>query len=221
MRLLSLTILLLLYAINGSTAREATAPSHKQSLILWYDQPAKIWEETLPLGNGRIGMMPDGGIAEERIILNDISMWSGSKDSTAWETDARNHLAEIQRLLIEGDNLKAQEMMYKHFSCGGRGSAFGRGKEAPYGAFQTLGYLQIRHLLNATTPPTHYRRQLDLSTATASTTFHIGGNRYDRHYFASHRGEDEDILVLHYTSDSKESISFDLSLQREENVSKK
>ena len=44
----------------------------------YFDQPAQIWEETLPLGNGRIGMMPDGGVERENVVLNEISLWSGS-----------------------------------------------------------------------------------------------------------------------------------------------
>lgn len=48
----------------------------------YFDQPAQIWEETLPLGNGRIGMMPDGGIERENVVLNEISLWSGSKQDT-------------------------------------------------------------------------------------------------------------------------------------------
>ena len=42
----------------------------------YFDQPAQIWEETLPLGNGRIGMMPDGGIERENVVLNEISLVS-------------------------------------------------------------------------------------------------------------------------------------------------
>lgn len=49
----------------------------QENLKLWYDQPAKVWEETLPLGNGRLGAMPDGGIAKEKIVLNEITLWSG------------------------------------------------------------------------------------------------------------------------------------------------
>ncbi|HMI66941.1 MAG TPA: glycoside hydrolase N-terminal domain-containing protein, partial [Cyclobacteriaceae bacterium] len=44
-------------------------------LRLWYDKPAQQWEETLPLGNGRLGMMPDGGIEKETIVLNEITLW--------------------------------------------------------------------------------------------------------------------------------------------------
>ena len=46
----------------------------QQPLRLWYDKPARVWEETLPLGNGRLGMMPDGGVTKENIVLNDITL---------------------------------------------------------------------------------------------------------------------------------------------------
>src|SRR5690554_3724924 len=91
----------------------------QQQLELRYDAPAEAWEETLPLGNGRIGMMPDGGIETERIVLNDITMWSGSEDPEAFSPEAINYLPEIQQLLLEGKNLEAQQMMYRHFRCGG------------------------------------------------------------------------------------------------------
>lgn len=53
---------------------QAGAQTIKADKTLWYDRPAAQWEETLPLGNGRLGMMPDGGISKEHIVLNEISM---------------------------------------------------------------------------------------------------------------------------------------------------
>ena len=50
----------------------------KEPLRLWYDKPAAQWEETLPLGNGRLGLTPDGGVTEEKIVLNDITLWTGA-----------------------------------------------------------------------------------------------------------------------------------------------
>src|SRR5690554_689833 len=117
----------------------------QQEMALRYHSPATAWEETLPLGNGRIGMMPDGGLDTERIVLNDITMWSGSEDPEALNPEAIDYLPEIQRLLLEGKNREAQELMYRHFRCGGQGSAFGNGKDAPYGAFQALGELTLAH----------------------------------------------------------------------------
>jgi alpha-L-fucosidase 2 len=105
--------------------------TERQTLTLNFSEPANRWEETLPLGNGRIGMMPDGGIEKEKIVINDITMWSGSEDPEAFNPDAIEYLPEIQNLLLEGKNLEAQELMYRHFRCGGQGSAFGNGKDAP------------------------------------------------------------------------------------------
>lgn len=75
-----------------------------------FDAPAKIWEETFPLGNGRLGLMPDGGVETENIVLNEISMWSGSKQDTD-NPQAYYSLAQIRRLLFEGRNDEAQELM--------------------------------------------------------------------------------------------------------------
>src|SRR5260221_11703391 len=81
-------------------------------LRLWYDKPAKTWEETLPLGNGRLGMMPDGGIDRENIVLNDITLWSGSpQDANNYE--AYKNLPEIRKLLLEGKNDDAQALVDK------------------------------------------------------------------------------------------------------------
>ena len=61
------------------TGEEPHPTPGRSDQTLWYDEPAVQWEETLPLGNGRLGMMPDGGIGKEHIVLNEISMWSGSE----------------------------------------------------------------------------------------------------------------------------------------------
>ena len=86
----------------------------------YFDQPAQIWEETLPLGNGRIGMMPDGGIERENVVLNEISLWSGSKQDTD-NPYAYYSLANIRRLLFEGRKDEAQDMFaslrHRTISC--------------------------------------------------------------------------------------------------------
>ena len=78
---------------------------------LYYTTPATIWEETLPLGNGRLGMMPDGGIDKEHIVLNEISLWSGM-EADYGNPEASRNLPVIQQFLFEGKNKEAQELMY-------------------------------------------------------------------------------------------------------------
>lgn len=185
----------------------------RQELALRYNTPADAWEETLPLGNGRIGMMPDGGIARERIVLNDITMWSGSEDPEAFSPNAIDYLPQIQALLLEGKNLEAQQMMYQHFRCGGLGSAFGNGKDAPYGAFQLVASLQIDHRLLNAEDVDDYERVLSLNDAVATTQFTAGGVTYTREYLASHA---HDVLLIRLTASEKGAISFDMGLERSE-----
>src|ERR1700728_2387007 len=71
----------------------------KKVKLLWYRQPAKIWErDALPIGNGRLGAMVFGGVEEEKIQFNEISLWSG-KPQNADNLDAQKHLSIINKLL--------------------------------------------------------------------------------------------------------------------------
>src|SRR5580700_7874576 len=74
---------------------------------IWFDAPAANFTESIPLGNGRLGAMMFGGADEERIILNENSVWSGSRQD-ADRPDAYKALPEIQRLLIDGKNSQAE-----------------------------------------------------------------------------------------------------------------
>lgn len=184
-----------------------------RELVLRYNFPADTWEKALPLGNGRIGMMPDGDIYNEHIVLNDITMWSGSEDPEAFNTNAINYLPEIRALLLEGKNREAQDLMYKEFRCGGKGSAYGNGKDAPYGCFQMLGNLYINYLYPQKDSVIDYEHKLSLNNAVISTKFIMGSTTFKREYFASHA---HDVLVIRLSADKKNSISFKAALSRPE-----
>ena len=64
---------LLLVTCNSVMGTIPAIPADVHNHQLYYTAPATIWEETLPLGNGRLGMMPDGGVDREHIVLNEIS----------------------------------------------------------------------------------------------------------------------------------------------------
>ena len=154
--------------------------------------PAQIWEECYPLGNGHLGMMPDGGVELETIVLNDITLWSGAP------SDDNNPLAleslpEIQRLLKEGKNDEAQNLMYETFVCGGEGSGHGQGAKVPFGCYQTLGNMTIEyHYPNADTV-TNYKRTLCLNDAIHKVSFEKGGQHYERESFVSRV---DDVAVI-------------------------
>lgn len=186
----------------------------KQDLKLWYTAPAQMWEEALPLGNGRLGAMPTGDVFNENITLNDITMWSGSFDDTR-NTEALKYLPQIRQYLLEGKNDEAQELMYRHFACGGQGSAFGNGADAPYGSYQLLGNLRLRSSFQDSSSEeySNYERGLSLNKAMAWTRFTKGNVNYKREYFVSHT---DDIIVIKLTADREEMLYFDVALDRPE-----
>lgn len=186
-----------------------------QSSTLWYDSPAREWESTLPLGNGRLGLTVGGDIRTEKIALNDISMWSGSPDTTAFSDSARQYLQPIREALLRGDNSTAQQLMYRHFQCGGEGTSFGSGANKPYGSYQVLGYLELEHRLPQSQPK-NYKRELLLDSALAHTFFDLDSTHYTRTYFASHG--DADVIAIRLSADRKQQISFSAKLSRPENA---
>jgi len=197
---------LLFYLVLVSPA----AALAQRPLHLWYTAPAKQWEETLPLGNGRLGMMPDGGINHEKIVLNDITLWSGSpQDANNYE--AYKSVQEIQQLLLEGRNDEAEALVNANFVCSGAGSGHGNGANVPFGCFQTLGELQIDY--HHPDETREYRRQLDLTSATAITQFESAGTRYHREYFTSFGS---DVGIIRLTADKRRALDFSVTLTREE-----
>ncbi|WP_276482707.1 glycoside hydrolase family 95 protein [Paraflavitalea pollutisoli] len=197
-----------LLAQQAAPAKSGTVPT--QPMRLWYNKPASQWEETLPLGNGRLGMMPDGGIARESIVLNDITLWSGApQDANNYE--AYKKLPQIQQLLLEGKNDQAQALIDRDFICTGKGS----GAE-PFGCFQTLGKLDITYHYATQEPLTEarpYIRSLLLNNASATTTFKLDGVQYQREYFTSFS---DDVGIVRITADKRKSINLSIGISREE-----
>ena len=86
------------------------------TLTLWYDKPAELWVEALPIGNGRLGAMIYGNPINEEIQLNEETVWGGSPHNNV-NPLAKDHLDEIRALIFEGENLKAQELCGKYISA--------------------------------------------------------------------------------------------------------
>jgi len=178
---------------------------------MWYEAPADVFTQSLPLGSGRLGAMVFGGIREERVILNEISVWSGAPDPGADRTDAYQALPEIRRLLLEGRNAEADQAVNQHFTCAGKGSGNGNGADAPYGCYQTLGDLRLDFALPDGAVPSRYRRTLDLRRARALVEYEYGGVVWSREALAS---APDEAIVLRLTASRPGRISFSASLSR-------
>jgi len=176
----------------------------------YFDEPASIWEESIPLGNGRIGMMPWGGIHTDKIVLNEISLWSGNKQD-ADNPDAYKHLGDIRRLLFEKKNKEAQTLMYKTFTCKGPGSADPDG----YGCFQNFANLYVDvSYPDSLSPVSEYKRVLDMNNALSLNTYTKGEVSYKREYFTSFS---DDIGIIRYTANKDKALNLKIYISREEN----
>ncbi|MDP4282864.1 MAG: glycoside hydrolase family 95 protein [Bacteroidota bacterium] len=187
----------------------------QNSLKLWYRQPAKIWQECVPLGNGRLGAMPDGNVFNENIVLNDITLWSGGPQD-ADRQGAAKYLPEIRKLLFEGKNDQAEILINKSFICKGAGSGSGNGANVPYGCYQVLGNLRLQYDYGSDTAdikPSDYVRELFLDSALAKCSFRIGNVTYQREYLTSFS---DDVIIIRISADHSKKINLTLSLNRPE-----
>ena len=202
---------LLLVVYGGSWHQQAADRLIGEPLSLWYRQPAREWVESLPLGNGRLGASIFGGVEEERVVLNEGTLWSGGKED-ADRPDAAQYLPEIRRLLLAGKNVEAEKLVYEHFTCQGRGSGRARGLNLPYGSFQLLGNLRLR-FSTSSADVANYRRDLDLTTAVARVEYEQDGVKYRREAFIS---APDQVMVVRLTADRPGQISFDATMDRPE-----
>jgi len=163
-------LVLSLSVLIGSCNRE---PSGTYPLKLWYKQPAKIWEEALPVGNGRLGAMVFGDIKKERIQLNEESLWAGSPINNN-NPEAFKNLPEIRRLLLNGENDKAYSLSERTLL----------GTPPGVRSYQTLGDLFLDFGAN-TSEVKNYRRELDLKTGITKTEYEQNGVVFTREVFAS------------------------------------
>jgi len=168
--------------------------------------------ESCPLGNGRLGGMMFGGVQRERIVLNEITLWSGGPQE-ADRSGAHRTLPEIRERLLAGDNSGAEALVNQTFTCRGKGGGWGEAAELPFGCYQVLGNLELdfeKHLHDAVDA---YHRELDLSEAIASVSYKLDGITYHRECFVSAPAQ---VLVLRLTASVPASLSVRASLSRPE-----
>ena len=189
----------------------ASAPATQAPLLLWFHEPARHFFESCPVGNGRLGGMLFGGVREERVALNEITLWSGGAQD-ADRPEAYKVLPEIRRLLFEGNNVDAQALLSRNFICAGPGSGRARGADLPYGSYQTLGDLQLS-FPESKGEARDYRRELDLDQAIARVSYELDGVRFGRELFAS---RPDDVLIYRLTANRSGALSFDVRLARKE-----
>lgn len=164
-----------------------------QDLKLWYNSPAQIWEEALPLGNSRLGAMVYGIPQREELQLNEGTIWAGSPYRND-NPEVLTALPEVRKLIFEGKNKDAEDIINKKFITHANGM--------PY---QTAGSL----ILNF---PGHekyenYHRELDISKALATTCYSMNGVEYTRETFSSFS---DDVIIMRITANKRGALTFDV-----------
>ena len=186
----ALPILLLTLTLVAAGARESE---------LWYGQPAARWEEALPLGNGRLGAMVFGS-HPERLQLNEESLWAG-EPVEVWPEDFKEHLAEVQRLVLAGKTAEAQA----------RGLATLAASPTSFRSYQPLADLWID--TGGTTAD--YRRALDITTGMATVEYTANGAKMRREALIS---AVDDVLAVRLSADRPGSVSATIYLSREKDM---
>lgn len=177
---------------GGSEPPAATAAS-----LLWYADAARVWEEALPVGNGRLGAMVFGGLKRERLQLNEDTLWSGGP-YRALNPRALGSLDRVRALIFAGDYAGAEKLAASHLQS----------EPMRQMSYQSLGDLWLDlHDVNET-DVTDYRRSLDLDSAIATTRFIAGGRTIRRDVFASHP---DGVLVVRIESDQPISMSVSIA----------
>jgi alpha-L-fucosidase 2 len=166
-------------------------------LTLWYRQPAEQWTEALPIGNGRLGAMIFGGIARERLQLNEDTLYAGAPYDPS-NPDARVALPQVRALIAEGKYAEAQALADEKMMA--------RPKVMP--SYQTVGDLVLN--LGASAFAKDYRRDLDLDTACARVKFERDGVKFTRESFAS---AVDQVIVTRITADRPGALSFRASFE--------
>jgi len=179
-------------------ARASNPRDHQTSpLTLWYERPASKWVEALPLGNGRIGAMLFGDPAQERLQLNEDTLWAGGPYDPS-NPEALGALARVRELVFAGRYAEADALANEKMMA----------RPLQQMAYQSIGDL----LLSFGDEPSvqQYRRTLNLDSATATVGFLQGKRRYEREVFVS---AVDQVIVITLRCNTSRSLNFDVMLR--------
>ena len=172
------------------------------NLVLWYQKPAEAWTDALPVGNGRLGAMVFGGVAQERIQLNEETLWDGGPRDTN-NPKALEALPKVQQLLFDDKNEEATQLAGETML----------GVPERIKSYQSLGDLLLEFEHHG--DPTEYRRELDLDTGIALTTYRHGEVNFSREVFAT---AVDNLIVIRIEADTAEQLTFNTTMTREQDA---
>ena len=187
-----------LFRYNETVSVKALGQQPEEKWSLWYNHPATHWEEALPVGNGRLGAMVYGGVAKEWIQLNEESIWAGPPIPEV-KRDVSKELGHVRELLFAGKYAEGQALQQSLMP-----------KRISPRSYQTMGLLclDFGHKDKAT----GFRRDLNLDTAIATTTYKINGVTYIREVSSS---PVDQVITIHLKADKPGALHFEARVKRD------
>jgi len=183
------------------SCQQPTAEPQTKSYTLWYDEPASIWEEALPIGNGRLGAMVFGNPFHECIQLNEESLWAGEPINNN-NPKAAKSLDRIRQLTLNHEYAKAHKLAAETMV----------GTPPCVRSYQTLGNIRLDYAIRDTA---QYRRTLNLNQGISTTEFTGNGIRYTQEVFAS---APDNVIVTQLSASEKEGLNVLVRLEREQDI---
>ncbi len=186
--------------LAGLLAANVTSAAPASPLVIWDDRAADKWDEAYPVGNGRLGAMPWGSFPQEKILINEETIWENQGEMKIGE-DADEHLEIIRQLVAEGDYQAADRHFEQHIQDGRRPNAY-----------QLVGWLELDYGESGELAAT--RRELDLKTGIATTRHTLAdGATITQEVFAS---AGADVLIVHIKADQP--ITFSAGIEAAHSV---
>jgi alpha-L-fucosidase 2 len=173
----------------------SNSTSAQENFILWYKQPARNWNEALPLGNGRLGAMIFGNVEEELIQLNEETLWSGGPVNLNPNPAAPTFLPQVRKAIMDEDYEKAEKLV--------------RNMQGLYTeSYEPLSDLQIKQKIEGVV--TEYYRDLNIENAIATTRFKAGDVTFTREHFIS---APDQVIVIRLAASKAKALNFSVSTQ--------
>jgi alpha-L-fucosidase 2 len=171
-------------------------------LKLWYEQPAEQWTAGLPLGNGRLLAVVQGGVKRERIQFNEDTLWTG-QPTLRDRPGAARYLDDVRQLMFDGDYYEAERLVEQKML----------GLRLDFGmhTYQTLGDLDLQFHYPRQADATDYHRELNLDTAVAKVSYRVGDATYTREAFVS---PVDQVAVIRLTCDKPGKLTLDATFSR-------
>lgn len=196
--LLILAAVVILSACSNQEDSQSQAFRDVRDYKLWYEQPANDWNDALPVGNGRLGAMVFGNVYDERIQLNEESLWAGKRLNSN-NPDALKDLPKIRELIFEGSIDEAYRLGNKSLL----------GVPPRFRSYQTLGDITLS--MDSSDAYSNYQRELILNSGICRTIFTIKGITYTREAFVS---APDNVVVVQIVADQPGSINTEIALTR-------